>query len=243
MFLFDEERKLRYWGRVNDSRFEDPKTVTSHDARNAIVELLAGKPVTKPKTIATGCSTKWAYKRGAIAKAKAKMEYEPVNLNEIDVAGVAELAKNYSDRLRLINIWATWCAPCIAEFPALVSLAYRFGGRPYEMITISMDNPKMKAQAKIFLENQHVMPHRKLKKKLDKEGRETLNFIYTWASTDALRNALDTEWLGPLPFTVVIAPGGKIVYRHNGPIDHDELKIKLLELLGEYYDTPSFGKL
>jgi peroxiredoxin len=242
VFLFDQERKLRYWGRVDDSRFEDPMTVTSHDTRNAIEELLAGKPVTTPRTTVTGCSTKWNYKRETIAKAESNLKIEPVILKEIDAAGVAELARNNSDRLRLINVWATWCSPCVTEFPNLVALSKRLGRRPYEMVTISMDNPRMQAQAKKFLESQHVATSKELKQHLVEEGRETLNFIYTGASTDTMIKALDTKWLGPLPFSVLIIPGGKIVYRHNGPINPEELKSKVLELLGAYYDSPSFVK-
>src|SRR6478752_7453280 len=46
VFLFDRERKLRYMGRFDDSRFAETNTVHSHDARNAVDELIAGKPVT-----------------------------------------------------------------------------------------------------------------------------------------------------------------------------------------------------
>ena len=87
--------------------------------RNAVVELLAGKPVTTPKTVVMGCSTKWNTKRDDIAKAEEKWKSEPVDLELIDAAGVAKLAKNDSNRLRLVNVWATWCAPCVAEFPEL----------------------------------------------------------------------------------------------------------------------------
>src|SRR5262249_54078333 len=45
VFLFDAERKLRYQGRFDDSRFADAATVTSPDARNAIEALLAGRHV------------------------------------------------------------------------------------------------------------------------------------------------------------------------------------------------------
>lgn len=152
VFLFDRERKLRYVGRVDDSRFEDPKTVTSHDTRNAVVELLAGKPVTTPKTIVMGCSTKWNTKRDDIAKAEEKWKSEAVDLELIDATGVAKLAKNDSNRLRLVNVWATWCAPCVAEFPELVSLARRVGNRDFELVTISMDDPKLQPQVKAFLE-------------------------------------------------------------------------------------------
>lgn len=237
VFIFDQERKLRYVGRVDDSRFEDPATVTSHDARNAINDLLAGRPVATPTTIVMGCSTKWNSKRDDVAKADAKWKSEPVTLAPIDAAGVAKLAKNDSNRLRLVNVWATWCAPCVEEFPDLVSMARRFSNRDFELVTISMDLPKLEPQVKAFLAKQHVVPSARLKKLLEAEGRPTLNFLYHGASSDAIVKALDPEWPGPLPHSVLIAPGGKVVWRHNGRVDAEELKNKILEFLGTYY-TP-----
>ena len=241
IFIFDAQRKLRYVGRVDDSRFEDVKTVTSHDARNAVVELLAGKPVTVAQTTVTGCSTKWNSKKGEIAVADEKWKAEPVALETIDAAGVAALAKNSSNRLRLVNVWATWCAPCVAEFPALVSLSRRLGNRDFELVTISLDDPKQQPQAKKFLENQHASPPGRLKRLLKAEGRDAVNFLYTGASTDALVAALDPAWPGPLPHTVLIAPGGKILWRHNGEVDAEQLKNTVLAALGAYY-TPGYVK-
>ncbi len=237
VFLFDQERKLRYVGRVDDSRFEDPKTVTSHDTRNAIVELLAGKSVTTPKTVVMGCSTKWNHKRDDVAKADEKWKSEPVALETIDAAGVAALAQNTSNRLRLINVWATWCAPCVAEFPGLVALSRRMSTREFELVTISMDDPKLLPSAKKFLEQQHAVPSARLKGLLKAEGRTATNFLYTGASTDALVAALDPQWPGPLPHTVLIAPGGKILWRHNGAVDAETLKDAVLKHLGAFY-TP-----
>lgn len=237
VFLFDAQRKLRYVGRVDDSRYEDRASVTSPDARNAVEDLLAGRPVAKPTTTVMGCSTKWNTKRDDIAKAEERWKAEPVELALVDAAGVARLAKNDSNRLRLINVWATWCAPCVAEFPALVSLARRLGNRDFEMVTISLDDPKQQAQARKFLEKQHVATPGRLKRLLAAEGRGPLNLLYTGASTDALVQALDPAWPGPLPHTVVIAPGGKVVYRHNGPVDPEVLKNEILKNLGGYY-TP-----
>ena len=237
VFLFDQERKLRYVGRVDDSRFEDLKSVTSHDARNAVVELLAGKTVTTPTTKVMGCSTKWNTKRDDVAKADAKWKAEPVDLALIDAAGVAKLAKNDSNRLRLVNVWATWCAPCVKEFPELVALSRRLSNRDFELVTISMDDPKLQPQVKTFLERHHASPPARLKRLLVAEGRGPLNFLYTDASSDALIKALDPEWPGPLPHTVLIAPGGKIVWRHNGLVDPEVLKHKVIDLLGPYY-TP-----
>jgi hypothetical protein len=48
--------------------------------------------------------------------------------------------------------------------------------------------------------------------------------------------ALDPAAPGPVPHTVVIAPGGKIIYRQTGEIDASKLQSKLVETLGPYYD-------
>ena len=56
-FVLDEERRLRYRGRVDDSR--DPKNVSSIDLRNALDDLLNGKPVRVPETRPFACSIEY----------------------------------------------------------------------------------------------------------------------------------------------------------------------------------------
>lgn len=58
VFAFDDERNLRYRGRIDDSR--DPTRVTSRDLRNALDDLLAKREVRVPDTKPFGCSIKWA---------------------------------------------------------------------------------------------------------------------------------------------------------------------------------------
>src|SRR5262249_31145000 len=103
-FVFDQERRLRYVGRIDDS---DVKTVTSHDCRNALDALLAGKPVSAEKTRVFGCSTKWADKQEDARKSLAKWDQEPVTIETIDEAGIGKLAKNDTNKLLLINVWAS----------------------------------------------------------------------------------------------------------------------------------------
>ncbi|MHC4323099.1 MAG: thioredoxin family protein, partial [Planctomycetota bacterium] len=62
LFILDSRRKLRYTGRFDDSE-KKPKQVKSNDAINAIKAILAGKKVPVEKTMAFGCSIKWANKR------------------------------------------------------------------------------------------------------------------------------------------------------------------------------------
>ena len=55
----------------------------------------------------------------------------------IDVNGVREIMKNNSGKLRLVNVWATWCGPCVIEMPELVNINRMYRGRAFEMVTIS----------------------------------------------------------------------------------------------------------
>jgi peroxiredoxin len=104
VFLFDSERKLRYVGRIDDS---DVREVKSHDARNAIEALLAGKPVHVEKTRTFGCSTKWSDKRADAQAAIEKWNREPVTVTALDEADLTKLVKNNTENLLLVNVWAT----------------------------------------------------------------------------------------------------------------------------------------
>ena len=50
-----------------------------------------------------------------------------------------------SGKVVFIDSWATWCAPCVKEFPELVSLSRRLSNRDFELVTISMDDPRVQA--------------------------------------------------------------------------------------------------
>jgi peroxiredoxin len=240
IFIFDRERKLRYAGRFDDSRFEDPATVKSHDARNAVEALLTGKPVPVEITKPMGCSTKWLEAKQKVVEVDRQWEATPVVLETIDAAAVAKLARNDTTKVRMINVWATWCPPCVAEFPGLVSISRRFANRDFELITISVDDSKEAAKAKAFLEKQRVAVPNRVQRSLKAEGRTANNYLFTGADTEVLMNALDPASEGPVPHTIVIAPGGKVIYRKSGEIDPDELRNKLLDTMGIYY--PETGR-
>ena len=65
--------------------------------------------------------------------------------------------------------------------------------------------------------------------------REGNAYVFQGASHDELIKALDPEWPGPIPHTILVAPGGEVVYRHNGEINGEELRAKVLELMGRFY--------
>src|SRR5439155_14717415 len=217
VYIFDKDRVLRYVGRIDDS---EVKTVTSQDARNAIEAMLAGKPVPVEVTKVFGCSTKWADKTDSAKKSLAKWDAEPVKISPIDAEAVKVLAKNDSQKLLLINVWATWCGPCVNELPELVTMNRMYRKRPFELITISMDDPNKKDQALAMLTKLHV---------------SATNYIFNSDKRDALVEALDKEWPGPVPYTLLIAPGGKVIYRQTGEFDAMELKKAIVGYIGRTY--------
>jgi len=217
VFLFDKDRKLRYQGRFDD---QEVKPVTSHDAENAVEALLASKPVPVETTRVFGCSTKWADKRQSARDALAKWDAEPVSLESIDTTGVAKLAKNDTDKLLVINLWATWCGPCVEELPELVTMNRMYRGRKFQMVTISADESDKSEEALKVLKENLV---------------SSKNYIYTGDNKDSLGEALDKEWQGPVPYTLVIAPGGKVLYRKTGAFVPLELKRAIVSYLGRTY--------
>ena len=66
------------------------------------------------------------------------------------------------------------------------------------------------------------------------EGRTTNNYLYD-GDTDSLAEALDPEWQGTLPHTVLIAPGGQILHRFSGEVDPTELRRVIVKTLGRWY--------
>lgn len=235
VFIFDAAQKLRYRGQLDDSRFADLSTVKTHDARIAIEALLAGKPVPVEITKPHGCSTKWMTKHTNIAATMEKWDKTPVDVELIDLSGVTALRRNGTPKLRLFNVWATWCVPCVAEFPGLVSAARKFSLRNFELITLSVDDPKDAGEVRTFLEKQGAAPGNQIKRSIEKEGRKTNSYVYTGADLGELMKVLDPEWPGGVPHSVLVSPEGKILWRHNGPVGADDLKAKVLELMGPYY--------
>ncbi|WP_165219117.1 redoxin domain-containing protein [Aquisphaera insulae] len=217
VYVFDAGRKLRYVGRFDDS---EVKEVKSHDVLKAVDALLAGQPVPVEKTRVIGCSTKWAEKQAAAKKALAKWDAEDVTLEAIDVEGIRKLARGDGKKLTVINVWATWCGPCVAELPEFVTMHRMYRGRDFRLVTISLDDHAKRDEALKILRQNHV---------------SATNVIVKSSDKDAIAEALDREWPGPVPYTLIVAPDGKVLYRKVGAIDPLEVRRAIVAVLGRTY--------
>jgi peroxiredoxin len=213
VFIFDKERKLRYQGRIDD--VEKPtKTPNTHDTRAAIEDLLANREVAVKTTKVFGCSTKWKDKSEWVKKNDEEWAKRPVPLEAIDEEGIKELLKNNTDKVRLINIWATWCGPCVSEFPEFVIINRMYNARDFELITISADELTKKEKVHAFLKQKQAA---------------NKNYIFSGDNKYKLIEAVDPNWQGALPYTVLVEPGGKIVYAKQSTIDPLLMKKTIVE--------------
>jgi peroxiredoxin len=230
VFVFDAERKLRYTGRM-DEGFRKAGPVDKSQMRDAIDALLAGKEVTVPTTRSYGCSTKWTYKRESVAKDNEAWANREVTVDIIDEAVAKSLIANDTDKVRLINFWSTTCGPCIAEMPDLVETARRFQNRPFELITISTDPADNAKQVLALLKAKQVATPKPREAAMKKENRTTNNYHVKDGALDAVADAISKDWNGALPYTVLVAPGGKILWKHNDEVDPVEVRRQIVKAL------------
>jgi thiol-disulfide isomerase/thioredoxin len=219
-FVFDRDRKLQYVGRIDAS--EKPGTANAEDLRAAVDAVLNDRKVENPVNKAFGCSIKWSWKTEWTEKVNNEWNSREIVLNKINLKQLEELKKNTSDKLLLLNIWATWCAPCVLEYPELVKLQRMYGNMAFKFVSVSADNPDAFEKAYAFLKSKHSA--------LD-------NYIFDGQDKYVLIETVDPDWDGALPYSLLIEPGGNIVFTSQGIVDLLELKKKIVEnpLLGRYY--------
>ena len=221
-FVFDNKRILRYNGRL-DALEKPSNGGNAEDLRKALDEVLAGKIVTTPTTKTFGCSVKWAWKTEYNEKNEKNWKSRPVTLEELDTDGIKKLVKNDdSDKLRLINVWATWCGPCVIEYPDFLDIHRMYGARDFEFVSVSAD--KMEKKDKVL-------------KFLKEKNSGVKNYIFKDEDIYKLIEAIDPKWNGALPYTLLVEPGGKKIYGIQGSIDNQKLKKMIVDhpKIGRYF--------
>jgi thiol-disulfide isomerase/thioredoxin len=214
LFLFDAQRKLRYQGRIDSSPREAYAKIP--DARNAIDAVLAGRAVPVEKTPSVGCSVKWAYKEALQNSEMKQIEQEPVKLELAGSEVMKQLRKNTTGKTLLVDFWTTWCGPCLTEFPEFQKIWRMYRKRPFELVTVSANFPDEEKGVRRILDTQHAT---------------TRNLLFSSTDTYAEMAAFDPEWNGAVPYTMLIAPDGKVLYKVQGPIEPLKLRRLILASL------------
>jgi thiol-disulfide isomerase/thioredoxin len=218
VFIFDSQRVLRYDGRVDNSYRKE--LVKTEDARNAIEALLANRPVPVSHTGVFGCSTKWKYKTESRQIEEAKLNAEPVNLEMADAVELKKLRTNSTGKYLLVNFWATWCGPCVHEFPELVNTYRMYRGRDFDFVSVAANMPDEKNGVLRLLQKNHA---------------SNRNLLFSSQDTETLQKAFDPAWESAVPLTVLLSPKGEVLYRKEGDFDMLDLRRHILASLPADY--------
>ncbi len=216
MFVLDSEGVLRYHGRIDSA--SDIARVERHDLRVALDELLAGKEASKADLKAFGCQIKRTPgSKVPPAKPVAAKPKEPNTEGLVTLLKPTEFNKLKTDsqgKVLLINFWATWCAPCVAEFPEFVKIDQDYRGKGVRTVAISTDEKSDIEPA--------VVPF------LKKQKAQFESYLSDADDPQMLIDVVDKNWSGALPATFLFDKHGKLVFTKYGIIDREEL-LKALE--------------
>lgn len=104
----------------------------------------------------------------------------------------------------IVNFWATWCPPCVAELPMLDRFGREFSGKGWQVLGLAVDQPS--AVRKFLAARPIAFP----------VGMAGLQ------GTDLSRSLGNTQ--GSLPFTVVFAANGTVLHRKIGQLTEADLR-------------------
>jgi thiol-disulfide isomerase/thioredoxin len=216
VFIFDKDRKLQFEGRIDNNQRES--LVKTQDTRAALDAMVAGSAVAVPKTPVFGCATKWKDQVEMKQRETKLFQAQPVELEMATPEVLKKLRSNPTGKTLMVNFWATWCGPCVEEFHDMVDTYLWYRSRDFELVTVSTNTPDEKKDVMEFLKKEHS---------------GVRNLLFSSDDTYALQAAFDPKWESGVPYTIVIAPDGKVIYREDGEVHLLKLRRAILSTLPE----------
>jgi peroxiredoxin len=171
-------------------------------------------------TAVFGCSTKWQEKEALREEAERKLNTQPVTLDLVDAEGLKKLRANAGDTYTLVSFWATWCGSCVAEFADMQDTLRMYSDRGFNLVTVSANAPDEKDGVQKFLQRKHATSR---------------NLLFASDDTATLQKAFDPHWESAVPYTVLLAPGGQVLFSTTGSVDMLELRRKILASVAAEY--------
>jgi len=117
-------------------------------------------------------------------------------VNKIGLDELSEIISNRKNKPLVINIWATWCLPCVEEFPGLIKLSNQYEDK-IDVVGISIDFPD-EVESKIYPFLNKAQPGFK-------------NYVNEEKNAEKFINFLNAEWSGAIPATFIYDINGNQV--------------------------------
>jgi len=133
---------------------------------------------------------------------------EAAEVKAVDADQIKALIAEQQGKVVVLNFWATWCPPCIKEFPDLIKLYDTYESKGLQVIAVSMNEPEEVEEIAEFM------------------GEHKPRFpVYRAASTEEEFYAdFDEKWWGEMPMTMVYDKAGNVVKMHKKPLTYEEFE-------------------
>ena len=139
-------------------------------------------------------------------------------VNTINVKGLDSLIHRRNGKILFLNIWATWCQPCVEEFPDIVKLSRRYQGEKVDFAAVSVDYPdELESKVRPFVAA-HSVPFNV--------------YVANVKKDEDLINEVNPSWSGAVPATLIFDAKGKQQVFLFGQSTMSVFKTKLDSVLG-----------
>ncbi len=162
-----------------------------------------------------------AFAGAAFSQAGEKVVEKPVPaeilVTKVNDDGLKNVLKP-AGRPLVVNFWATWCAPCIEEFPDLVKIDNDFRGK-IDLVTVSLDDiADIDKGVPDFLKRMKA---------------EMPTYLLVSQDETVLISSINKDWSGGLPFTVIYNAAGEQVYFREGKFNPEILRAAIEKAVGK----------
>lgn len=136
----------------------------------------------------------------------------------IGIPGIKKLIHDRNGRTLFLNVWATWCKPCLEEFPDIAKIEETYAGHSVEVVAISIDYPdEIETKILPFLASQKV--HFRV-------------YVSSIKKDEDLMNVLNPAWRGAVPATFVFDGRGKMRAFLQGQKSYETFKATVDSVMG-----------
>lgn len=214
VYVIDQQGLVRYRGRIDSAH--RPRPGMRHDLREALDEMVTGRAITTPETVAAGCPISRTVGEHN-SSPQATPPASPPRVRLLLPQDYRKMIGSSPGKVVVVNFWATWCGPCVAELPELIRISEEMKGRGVRFVGISADDQGDLATTVVPFVATRKIPYEQFLQQTD-DPQEMIDVV-------------DKNWPGTLPATFVYNQRGQMVFHRLGIVDRETLVAEIEKAL------------
>lgn len=143
----------------------------------------------------------------------ASQDLKPVGTTD----ELKQIFESKKGKVVLVNFWATWCKPCVAEFPELLKLYTNYKDKGFELVFLSLDDlSEVDTKLKPFLKKNNV---------------DFTTYYNNFQKPEELIDYIDKTWVGAIPSTYIYDKDGNLKSSILGSRTYEQFEAEIAKYL------------